>query len=305
MNYRHHFHAGNFADVMKHALLVQLVRALQRKPGGFLYLDTHAGAGSYDLARARQGASHARQPEHPDGIGRLWARDDLPLGLDEYVGLVRRFDPRNADAAAPRVYPGSPWFVRKLARPQDRMALCEREAGEHLALTRSFAQEERVSIHGTDGYVALRGMLPPPEKRALALVDPPFESQDEIKEIVGALGEALRRFPTGVYAIWYPLTGRVKAAALFDGLRDLPLLPPTLVADLIVDPESARMTGCGLVVLNPPFEFDHEAESILRYLARALAQTRGASATVRWLATERRVRKKSAPPPGRALRSRR
>jgi 23S rRNA (adenine2030-N6)-methyltransferase len=304
LNYRHHFHAGNFADVMKHALLAELVRALQRKPGGFLYLDTHAGAGSYDLARARQGGTMARTPEHPEGIGRLWTRDDLPPALAEYVDLVRRFDPRNEGAAAPRVYPGSPWIVRKLARPQDRMALCEREAGEHLGLIRSFAQEPRVSVQGMDGYVALRGMLPPPEKRALALIDPPFESQEEIAQIVAAVGEAVKRFPTGVYAIWYPMTGRVKAAELFDGLRDLPLRPPTLVADIIVDPESARMNGCGLAILNPPWEFDREAEVILRYLARTLAQARGASATVRWLATERRAKPKPAPPV-RASRARR
>jgi 23S rRNA (adenine2030-N6)-methyltransferase len=303
LNYRHHFHAGNFADVMKHALLVPLVRALERKPGGFLFLDTHAGSGSYDLARARQGGTLARVPEHPEGIGRLWTRDDLPPPLADYVDLVRRFDPRNEGAAAPRVYPGSPWIVRRLLRPQDRMALCEREASEHLGLSRSFAQEPRVSVHGMDGYVALRGMLPPPEKRALALIDPPFESQEEIAHIVAALGEALKRFPTGVYAIWYPLTGRVKAAALFDGLRDLPLLPPTLVADLIVDPESARMNGCGLVILNPPWEFDREADVILRALARILAQARGASATVRWLATARRVRKGA--PPARAAKARR
>jgi len=289
---------------MKHTLLVQLVRALQRKPGGFFFLDTHAGSGSYDLARARQGGSVARRPEHPDGIGRLWTRDDLPPPVAEYVDLVRRFDPRNEGAAAPRIYPGSPWIVRRLARPQDRMALCEREPTEHLGLSRSFAQEQRVSIHGMDGYVALRGMLPPPEKRALALIDPPFESQEETGQIVAALGEALRRFPTGVYVVWYPLTGRVKAAALFDGLRELPLLPPTLAADIIVDPQSARMNGCGLVILNPPWEFDREAELTLRYLARNLAQTRGASATVRWLATERRTRTKAAPP-ARALPSRR
>jgi 23S rRNA (adenine2030-N6)-methyltransferase len=309
LNYRHHFHAGNFADVMKHALLVQLVRALERKPGGFFFLDTHAGGGSYDLARARQGGALARVPEHPEGIGRLWARDDLPLALAEYVNLVRAFDPRNEGAPAPRVYPGSPWIARKLMRPQDRMALCERQESEHLALSRSFAQEQRVSIQRMDGYVALRGMLPPPEKRSLALIDPPFESQDEIKQIIAALGEAVKRFPTGVFAIWYPLTGRVKAASLFDGLRDLPLLPPTLVADLIVDPESARMNGCGLVVLNPPWGFDHEAETILKYLARALGQAKGASATVRWLATERRVKKGAAPkkgaPPARALKARR
>ena len=209
---------------------------------------------------------------------------------------MRAFDPRNESAgAAPRVYPGSPWIVRKLARPQDPMALCERESPSTPSMTRSFAQEQRVSIRGMDGYVALRGMLPPPEKRALALIDPPFESQEGDRADRGGLGEAVKRFPTGVYAIWYPLTGRVKAATLFDGLRDLPLLPPTLVADIIVDPLSARMNGCGLVVLNPPFEFDREAEAMLRYLARALAQERGATATVRWLATARRLKPGPAP----------
>jgi 23S rRNA (adenine2030-N6)-methyltransferase len=299
LNYRHHFHAGNFADVMKHALLLELVRALQRKPGGFLYLDTHAGAGSYDLARARQGASAERVPEHPEGIGRLWVNAGLPLALHEYVALVRRFDPRNEGADSCRVYPGSPWLVQQLARPQDRLALCEREASANLALTRSFAQERRVKVHAMDGYVALRGLLPPPERRALALIDPPYEAKDEIDRIVAALREALVRFPTGVYAIWYPLTGRVGGATLFDGLRSLPLLPPALVADLIVDPESARMSGCGLVILNPPYGFEEAAEPALRYLSRTLAQGRGASATLRWLAKVRRVVKPVAgPAPG-------
>ena len=125
MNYRHHFHAGNFADVMKHALLGRLVAGLQRKEKGFLYLDTHAGRGSYDLTAAAQGDTLARQPEHPQGIGRLWGRPDLPEGLAEYVALVKQFDREQGNPGeAPRFYPGSPWIARLLARPQERLVLC-------------------------------------------------------------------------------------------------------------------------------------------------------------------------------------
>jgi 23S rRNA (adenine2030-N6)-methyltransferase len=282
VNYRHHFHAGNFADVMKHALLVRLARALQRKPGGFLFVDTHAGRGAYILAQAKKGDSLARTPEFPDGIGRLWQRDDLPEPVADYVGLVKSFDRRAQTPPTPRFYPGSPCLMQSLARPQDRLALCERQPAEVAILRKNLVSKERVLIKSGDGYAALRAFLPPLEKRALVLVDPPFESEDEGGQIVSALAEALRRFPTGVYAVWYPLTGRVRAANLLEGLRGLPKTP-TLVADIIVEPNAPRMNGCGVAILNPPWEFEQEARSMLRYLTGVLARAPGTSSTVRWL----------------------
>ena len=288
MNYRHHFHAGNFADVMKHALLLELVRALQRKEKGFLYLDTHAGRGSYDLTAAAQGDTLARQSEHPQGIGRLWGRPDLPEGLAEYVALVKRFDREQGNPGeAPRFYPGSPWIARLLARPQERLVLCEKQPAESELLDIGFGREPRVKVLTMDGYAAPRALLPPPERRALILIDPPFEAQDEFARIAAAVGEGLRRLPGAVFAIWYPLTERARVEAFFGELLALKL-PPTLELELTVAGEQSavKMRGCGLVVINPPWQFDGEARRMLDWLADALAQETGGRAKCRWLVPE-------------------
>ena len=294
MNYRHHFHAGNFADVMKHALLVQLVRALQKKEKGFLYLDTHAGRGAYDLTVAATGDTLARSPEWPEGIGRLWRTKEenssvgeFPNGVGDYVELVRSFDRRGGNTGlTPRYYPGSPSLVSLLARPQDRLMLCERQPAEAGALKENFQFQPDISVQVGDGYGALRAMLPPREKRALVLIDPPFEAQDEWARIVKALHEGLQRFPSGVYAIWYPLTERAKVDSFFRELMALEL-PPTVALELAVNPVEAKMKGCGLVVVNPPWKFTGEAEATLQFLAGALAHGAGARADAIWLVSEK------------------
>ncbi|HVW22368.1 MAG TPA: 23S rRNA (adenine(2030)-N(6))-methyltransferase RlmJ [Opitutaceae bacterium] len=283
MNYRHQFHAGNFADVMKHVLLVGLVRGLQRKAGGFVFLDTHAGRGIYELAQGGQGARLPRAPEHPGGIGRILGREGLPEPLAGYAVLVRGF---NAVTQGIRFYPGSPRLVKLLARPQDRLVLCEQHAEEWGALRAHFQRERKVSVQAMDGYLALRAQLPPPERRGLVLIDPPFEEPGEVKRILDAMGEGLERFPGGTYAIWYPLTERVMVPELLRGLTKLKP-PPTLVADLIVEPDAEKMSGCGLVVVNPPWQFDREIEPSLRVLADLLARAPGANASLRWLAPEK------------------
>lgn len=289
MNYRHAFHAGNFADAFKHALLVRLMRALQKKDTGFLYLDTHAGRGRYDLATAARGDTLVRRPEWPDGIGRLWTRGDLPAALSDYVELVREFDRKNGGGgpAAPRFYPGSPRLAQMLARPQDRLALCEKHPEECAALRTEFAGARRVGVQEIDGYAALRAMLPPPERRALVLIDPPFEARDEFAQIAAALREGLRRLPGGTFALWHPLTERARTEEFLGGLPALKP-PPTLALELAVAGEGAglKMRGCGLVIANPPWQFDREAESFLPPLAGLLAQASGADATMRWLVPE-------------------
>jgi 23S rRNA (adenine2030-N6)-methyltransferase len=288
MNYRHAFHAGNFADVFKHALLVQLARALRRKEKGFLYLDTHAGRGSYDLAAAARGDTLVRKPEWPDGIGRLWEKPDLPAALADYVALVRDFDRDNGNATVePRFYPGSPRLVQRLARPQDRLALCEKQPGECAALRAEFALAHRATVQEMDGYVALRAMLPPPERRALVLIDPPFESQDEFAQIATALRDGLRRLPGGMFAVWYPLTERARVDDFFAELLALKL-PPTLALELAIAGEGSglKMRGCGLVVVNPPWQFDREVKKFLPMLAELLAQAPGAGTTMHWLVPE-------------------
>jgi 23S rRNA (adenine2030-N6)-methyltransferase len=288
MNYRHAFHAGNFADVFKHALLVQLARAMQRKEKGFLYLDTHAGRGSYDLAAAARGDTLVRKPEWPDGIGRLWEKPGLPAALADYVTLVRDFDRDNGNATdEPRFYPGSPRLVQQLVRPQDRLALCEKQPDEYAALRAEFALAHRATVQEMDGYVALRAMLPPPERRALVLIDPPFESQDEFAQVAAALRDGLRRLPGGTFAVWYPLTERARVNDFFAELLTLKL-PPTLALELAIAGEGSglKMRGCGLVVVNPPWQFDREVEKFLPVLAELLAQAPGADTTVNWLVPE-------------------
>lgn len=288
MNYRHHFHAGNFADVVKHVLLRQLVGAMQRKEKGFLYLDTHAGRGGYDLGTAAQGDALARQPEWPAGIGRLWTQPDLPEALGGYVRQVRAYDRSQGNLGSePRFYPGSPILVRELARPQDRLALCELHPAECDSLKAAMTFSPRVSVQLLDGYLAPRAMLPPPEKRALVLVDPPFESADEFARIAAALVEGLARLPGGVFAIWYPLTERARTDAFVATLRDQPL-PPTAAFELAIAGESSalKVRGCGLLIVNPPWRFEPAVMPALQALAALLAQGPGAAAHCRWLVNE-------------------
>ena len=289
MNYRHHYHAGNYADVFKHVLLLLLIRAMQRKAKGFLYLDTHAGRGGYDLSMpAVLPDGRSREPEHPAGIGRLWGDPALPPVLADYVALVRRFNDRHG-ATGPELkfFPGSPWLAKMLLRPADRLALCELHPADAEALEFEFAREARVTVQAIDGYIGLKALLPPPEKRALVLIDPPFESQNEFADIRRGLGEALRRLPGAVCAIWYPLTERARADDFHQAVRELGT--PALAAELNVAGDGAqlRMKGCGLLVLNPPWQIDGEIRAVLPELVKLLQVDRGAAAACAWLVPEK------------------
>jgi 23S rRNA (adenine2030-N6)-methyltransferase len=285
MNYRHHFHAGNFADVMKHALVWRLARALQKKDKGVLFLDTHAGRGGYDLESAATGDSQARRPEWPDGIGRLESRTDVPPSLSEYLAFVREHDRRQGNISSGlRFYPGSPLLWRELARPQDRLVLCEKHAEEHAALARTLSLTPRTVVQLADGYQALRAHLPPPERRALIMIDPPFEAPAEFADLAAALLTAWERFSTGVFAVWYPLTERARVDDFLNALRGAGT-PPALTAELTIAGERStiKMRGCGLLVLNPPWQFDDEARALLKWIAPVLAQEPGGAARVGWL----------------------
>lgn len=256
---------------------------MQRKEKGFLIVDTHAGRGAYDLDRASQGDTKARTPEWPDGIGRLWAGKTLPPEVADYVGVVRAYDRYRGNlTAVPRFYPGSPRIAKALARAQDRLDLWEKHPGEFAALRDEFEGEKRVSVHLADGYGAIRACLPPAERRALVLIDPPFESPDEWLEVSKALSEGKRRFPSGTFAIWYPLSERVPAGGFLEEMGASP--SPCLSVELTVDPDSPRMRGCAVLIVNPPWRFDGEARSIAGYLATALCRGQEAQGSVRWIA---------------------
>ena len=283
MNYRHGFHAGNFADVFKHVLLGQLLGALQRKAKPFLYLDTHAGRGRYDLAQA----AADRAPEWPDGIGRLWDRSDLPPAVARYVAAVHDFN-RHCGVGADtlRFYPGSPCLAAQWLRFGDRIAACETQPGERAALERELAGVRCASVHPLDGYIAPRAMLPPPEHRALVLVDPPFEAADEFARAGAVLAEGRRRLPAGVFALWYPISERADPAGFFAGLR-AGSEAPVLTAELRVGGGAGPgLPGCGLVVINPPWGFDAAIRPELAFLAGALALDAGAGFRLDWLVPE-------------------
>lgn len=296
MNYRHHYHAGNFADVLKHAVLLRLLAGLQAKEKGILYLDTHAGRGGYDLSVAAGGTTRPRDPEWPSGIGRLWSRKDLPPVLADYVAAVRDFD---ADARAragaaeapegPRFYPGSPRLAQAKLRPQDRAAFCERQPDEAAALADEFAGLRRVSTQIMDGYTAVRAMLPPPERRALVLIDPPFEAQDEWARVVGAVADGLRRLPAGTFAVWYPLTLRSKVDYFYRELLAIRNLPPCLTVELLIGGEGAELNvwGCGVLVINPPWGSAGPLGEAAAWLAPVMAQAPGATGGVHWLVPEK------------------
>jgi 23S rRNA (adenine2030-N6)-methyltransferase len=260
LNYRHAFHAGNFADCMKHALLVRLLRALSAKEKPFRVLDTHAGIGSYDLS-----ASEAeRTGEWRRGVGRLLDVTDGPLA--DYVALVRA-------AGAPQHYPGSPALIHALLRPQDHLLACELHPEDHATLRARFRTDRQVSVHHRDGWEALRALTPFPEKRGLVLVDPPFEQEGEFERMAVGIALVAHRFRAAIQACWYPIKHRAPVRAFHtalkeSGVRDL------VAAELWLreptDPQ--RLNGCGLLVANPPWRFEEEGGTILAALLERLGE---------------------------------
>ena len=248
LSYRHAFHAGNHADVLKHFIEVQLLRYLAQKDKPFWYIDTHAGAGCYalDSGYATQNA------ECESGIARLWRCDDLPASLAEYVELVKRLNP---DGLL-KLYPGSPLVALGLLREQDRMRLFELHPSDSEILQENFAGHgARVLIQTADGFGALKALLPPPPRRALVLIDPPYEDKQDYRRVVVALNEGLKRFAGGVYAVWYPQLQRADAQQLPAQLRQLPV-KSWLHAALSVRAPGADgfgMHGSGMFILNPPW----------------------------------------------------
>lgn len=247
LSYRHGYHAGNPADVFKHTVLVALVRAMQHKPKGIRFIDTHAGPAWYDL----HGEYAQKNREFERGVGRIWTRDPEPGPLGDYLALVRRHNP---DGLL-RFYPGSPSLLHALMRPRDELMLCELHPTEQHALGERFAGDERVRIHAGDGYAALAGVIPPKSGRGLVLIDPSFELKSELENMTGALKSALQRFAHGVYAIWYPvLEGRDTTPGVLPdalGLNDEQWLDLRIAFP--TEQRLGRMSGCGMAVINCPF----------------------------------------------------
>ena len=278
--YRHLFHAGSFADVFKHALLARLLVALAGKEKPYFYLDTHAGTGRYDLAH--EWAWKGR--EFAGGIGKLWDRKDAPGGLAPYLDAVRSENPKGRL----RFYPGSPLIALKLRRHDDRIALAELNGTDCAGLEAAVARARHVAVHRMDGYQALQAFLPPPERRGLVLLDSSFDRSGEFQRIVRALKDAYGRWPTGIFAVWYPL---MEPAALRGFAREISKsgIRKVLRLEFSIHPAGWKLTlrGCGMLVVNPPWRFEAEARALLDWLWRALSVEGAGGVKVDWLAPER------------------
>ena len=265
MNYRHAFHAGNHADVFKHVTLLRLAALLARKEAPFVYLDSHSGVGRYDLA----GDQASRTDEWREGIGRLWARDDAPAAFAGYREAIVALNP---DGAL-RYYPGSPELMRQALRDQDRLLLNELHPEDGRLLKENMAKDRRVAVHHKDGWLLPRALLPVPERRALLLIDPPFEKADELERCVKAVQEAIGRMRQTVIALWYPIKDRRQLKRFFAGLQGSGA-PKLLQAELLVNTadDATRLNGSGLAIVNPPWGLEEELRELLPWLAEHLAQ---------------------------------
>lgn len=285
MNYRHIYHAGNFADVLKHAVLARLVTYMKAKDKAFRVLDTHAGLGLYDLSSEEA----QKTGEWRDGIGRL-LDGDLPAEMADllapYLDAVKALNP----GGGIRLYPGSPKLARLLFRPQDRLSAMELHPDDYESLHRLFDGDFQSRVTQLDGWLALGAHLPPKEKRGIVLVDPPFEIEGEYERLADGLARAWRRFPGGVYCLWYPLKKGAPVAEFHKALKDLGI-PKMLCAELSVksDRDTMGLSGSGLIVVNPPFTLKDELGRLLPYLKEKLRQDRFASSRCFWIAGESQV----------------
>ncbi|MGC1552554.1 MAG: 23S rRNA (adenine(2030)-N(6))-methyltransferase RlmJ [Bradyrhizobium sp.] len=274
MNYRHAFHAGNFADVIKHFVLVRILLHLQEKNPAFRVIDTHAGAGVYDLA----GEEAERGGEWLTGIARImqarFSESALPL-IKPYLDIVRAFNPQPGQLTA---YPGSPLLARALLRPQDRMTACEVEAKARKALIEALRRDTQARVVDLDGWTALPAFVPPNERRGLVLIDPPFEQKDEFERLAAGFSEAFAKWPTGSYLLWYPAKSRRATDELARQVAYAvgQARPPgkCLRVEFSVAPQTAGtgLTSAGLLVVNPPWTLAAELKTILPELEKPLGQ---------------------------------
>jgi 23S rRNA (adenine2030-N6)-methyltransferase len=265
LSYQHGFHAGNHADVLKHSLLCLLLVALRGKDKAFAVVDTHAGAGMYDL----RGGQAGKNREYRSGIGCLWERQNWPAELTPYRDAIAA---ANVGQPPPGShYPGSPWIIRSLLRPQDRLVACELHSREAAALALRFAGDRRVQVHPQDGLRALKEFLPPPERRGLVFIDPAYEQNDTAERTLEALRAALDRWPTGIFTLWYPLLDRGSAPTWrrrLTGMGSVERLTLELCVELEDGPPGLK--GSGLVVYNPPWQLDTRLRTLLPWLWAAL-----------------------------------
>ncbi|HDR1856961.1 TPA: 23S rRNA (adenine(2030)-N(6))-methyltransferase RlmJ [Pasteurella multocida] len=280
LSYRHSFHAGNHADVLKHLVLMLIIENLQQKEKGFYYLDTHAGVGHYRLFSEEA----EKTAEFEQGIARLWQRDDLPEEVARYIKLIKQV---NYGGKALRYYAGSPLIAAKMLRPQDRALLTELHPSDFTLLRNNFKEFDNVTTKRDNGFQQLKATLPPKERRGLVLIDPPYELKEDYDLVVNAIEEGYKRFATGIYAIWYPVVLRQQTKRILKGLEKTGIRK-ILQIELAVRPDSDQrgMTASGMIVINPPWTLTQQMQNILPYLTDVLVPEGTGSWTVKWITPE-------------------
>ncbi len=280
LSYRHSFHAGNHADVLKHIVLMLILENLKQKEKGFYYLDTHAGVGRYRLF----GDEAEKTAEFVEGIGRLWDKTDLPPDVQRYVDLIKKL---NYGGKELRYYAGSPLIAAQLLRAQDRALLTELHPSDYPLLRNNFKQFENVTAKRDNGFQQLKATLPPKERRGLVLIDPPYELKEDYDLVVKAVEEGYKRFATGVYAIWYPVVLRQQTKRIIKGLEATDIRK-ILQIELAIRPDSDQrgMTASGMIVINPPWTLEGQMKQILPYLTQTLVPEGTGSWQVSWITPE-------------------
>ncbi|MGX2948330.1 23S rRNA (adenine(2030)-N(6))-methyltransferase RlmJ [Frederiksenia canicola] len=278
LSYRHSFHAGNHADVVKHIVLTLILTALKQKEKGFFYLDTHSGVGRYSLLSAEA----EKTGEYIEGIARLWDRTDLPEEVALYINALKKINKGKL-----RFYAGSPLLAVQQLRPQDRALLTEIHPNDFPLLRQEFAKVPNVVTKRENGFQQLKAALPPKEKRGLVLIDPPYELKEDYELVVQAIVEGYKRFATGVYAIWYPVVLRQHTKRIVKGLEATGIRK-ILQIELAVRPDSDQrgMTASGMIVINPPWQLEGQMKKILPYLTEVLVPEGTGSWKVDWITPE-------------------
>ncbi len=282
MNYRHTYHAGNFADVLKHIVLMRIIEHLKRKDKAFRVFDTHAGIGQYNLS----GSDAQKTGEWRHGVGRLLqvelTQDIAPI-VQPYLDLLQT----SKDGRLLSFYPGSPMIARKLMRKQDRLSLSELHPKDARSLRELFAGDYQVRVNELDGWLAFGAHLPPKEKRGMVLVDPPFEQQDDFEKLENGLAKSVKRWGGGTYCLWYPVKHHSQTNTFTRRISEL-AIAKTLRVELYIRSPDERTTfnGCGLIIVNPPYTLNAELQKLMPWLAELLAQGPGAGFRVDWLTGE-------------------
>ena len=269
--YRHAFHAGNHADVLKHITLTLVLRYMNQKDKSYRMIDTHAGAGGYSL----EGQYAQKKGEYLQGVARLWESNDLPEAVADYMALVRQFNP---DGMLEQ-YPGSPAFAQMLLRSQDQLRLFERHPTDHRILEAYLGEVRGAEVKDTDGFEGLKGQVPPSSRRAVVLMDPSYEGHGDYPKVISSLREAILRFPEGVYMVWYPQVSKLEAAQLprrLEGLAPKGWLHARLTVQQ-PDSQGFGLAGSGMFILNPPYTLRDQLLEVLPWLTEVLGQYDGAN----------------------------